>query len=67
MSQQAAAATRQYRGLVLHRRAPPVACSNRGCTAMHLIENTKQLKLRAKLQYNSVVQSEVYMNNTVER
>jgi len=42
MSQQAAAATRPYRGLVLDTRAPPVACPIRGNRAMHIIGSTKQ-------------------------
>jgi len=42
MSQQAAAATRPYRGLVLDTRAPPVACPKRGNRAMQIIGNTKQ-------------------------
>ena len=42
MSQQATAATRPYRGLVLDTRAPPVACPRRGNRAMQIIGNTKQ-------------------------
>jgi len=37
LSQQAAAATRPYRGLVLDTRAPPVACPSRGNRAMQTI------------------------------
>jgi len=37
MSQQAAAATRPYRGLVPNTRAPPVACPRRGNRAMQMI------------------------------
>jgi len=42
MTQQAAAATRPYRGLVLDTRAPPVACPRRGNRAMQIIGSTKQ-------------------------
>jgi len=42
MSQQAAAATRPYRGLVLDTRAPPVACPIRGNRAMQLIGSNRQ-------------------------
>jgi len=42
MSQQAAAAIRPYRGLVLDARAPPVACIRRGNRAMQVIGSTKQ-------------------------
>jgi len=42
MSQQAAAAIRPYRGLVLDARAPPVACPRRGTRAMQVIGSTKQ-------------------------
>jgi len=42
MSQQAAAATRPYRGLVLDTRVPHVACPRRGNRAMHRIGSTKQ-------------------------
>ena len=42
MSQQAAAATRPYRGLVFDTRAPPVACPRHGNWAMQITESTKQ-------------------------
>jgi len=42
MSQQAAAATRPYRGLVLDTHAPPVACPIRSNRAMQITESTKQ-------------------------
>jgi len=42
MSQQATAATRPYRGLVLDTRAPPLACPRRGNMAMQIIGSTKQ-------------------------
>ena len=42
MSQQAAAATRPYRRLVLDTRAPPVACPRRSNRAMQIIGSTKQ-------------------------
>ena len=42
MSQQAAAATHPYLGLVLDTRAPAVACPIRGNRAMQIIGSTKQ-------------------------
>ena len=41
-SQQAAAATRSYRVLVLDTHTPPVACPRRGNRAMQIIGSTKQ-------------------------
>jgi len=42
MSQQAAAATRPYHGLVFDTRAPPVACPRRGDMAVQITGSTKQ-------------------------
>ena len=42
ISQQAAAATRPYRRLVLDTRASPVVCQRRGIRVMQIIGSTKQ-------------------------
>jgi len=49
ISQQAAAATRPYRGLILDTRAPAVVCPRRGSRTMQIIESIKQQQVNSQL------------------
>jgi len=70
MSQQAAAATRPYRGLVLDTPAPPVACPRRVSRAMQIIGSTKLQKVNSfnlfSFKITKITWSRLCINNTVE-